>query len=414
MDKILAKRCTELERVLSRLELLAAQDALLISRTAFGSPKMLNVLRSSPCAEHELLIKFDSLLRSGISSITNCVLNDTAWMQASLAIKDGGLGIRSVVMLAPSAFLSSAASTQLLQSAILGLDWPHSDAAVVHIRNIWVDSSKSTPPADEQACKQRNWDSHVVSASKALLVSSIIIETPSDRARFLAVTSLHSRDWLKALPISACGLRLENEAVRIGVGLRLGLPLCKPHRCVSGVEVDERGLHGLSCLRGIGRLSRHNHINDIICRALSSAAMPVMKEPTGLIPGTDLRPDGLTLIPWSSGKCLTWDVTVIDTLAPSNLNHSVHHSGSAAEAAAQLQIKKYSALTTTHHFVPFAIETLGPMCKTAIDLIFEISLRSSERSGEPRKSAFLFQKLSIAVQRGNCAALHSTFGEFFF
>ena len=104
MDKILAKRCTELERVLSRLELLAAQDALLILRTAFGSPKMLNVLRSSPCAEHDTLNKFDSLLRSGISSITNCVLNDTAWMQASLPIKDGGLGIRSVVMLAPSAF----------------------------------------------------------------------------------------------------------------------------------------------------------------------------------------------------------------------------------------------------------------------------------------------------------------------
>ena len=89
MDKILAKRCTELERVLSPLELIAAQDALLILRTAFGSPKMLNVLCSSHCAEHETLIKFDSLLRSGIFSITNCVLNDRAWLQASLPIKDG-------------------------------------------------------------------------------------------------------------------------------------------------------------------------------------------------------------------------------------------------------------------------------------------------------------------------------------
>ena len=97
---------------------------------------MLNVLRSSPCAEHDTLITFDSLHRSGISSITNCALNDTALMQASLPIKDGGLGIRSVVMLAPSAFLSSAASTQLLQSAIFGFDWPHSNAAVIHIHNI--------------------------------------------------------------------------------------------------------------------------------------------------------------------------------------------------------------------------------------------------------------------------------------
>ena len=98
---------------------------------------------------------------------------------------------------------------------------------------------------------------------------------------------------------------------------------------------------------------------------------------------TDLRQDGLTLISWSSGRCLTWDVTVIDTLAPS----------SAAEAAAELKIRKYSALATSRHFVPFAIETLGLMCKTTSDLISEISLRSSERSGEPREIAFLFQKL---------------------
>ena len=92
----------------------------------------------------------------------------------------------------------------------------------------------------------------------------------------------------------------------------------------------------------------------------------------------------------------------------------MHLSGSAAEAAAELKIRKYSALATSHQFVPIAIETLGPMCKTASDLITEISLRTSERSGEPRETAFLFQKLSIAVQRGNCAALHSTFGEFSF
>ena len=96
-------------------------------------------------------------------------------------------------------------------------------------------------------------------------------------------------------------------------------------------------------------------------------------------------------------------------LPPNNLNHSVHHSGSTPEAAAELKMKKYSTLATSHHFVPFAIETLGPICKTASDLISEISLRSSERSGEPRESAFLFQKLSIAVQRINCAALNNSF-----
>ena len=84
-----------------------------------------------------------------------------------------------------------------------------------------------------------------------------------------------------------------------------------------------------------------------------------------------------------------------------------------AETAAELEIRKHSALATSHHSVPFAIETLGPICKIVSDLISEISLRLSERSGEPRESAFLSQKLSIAVQRGNCAALRSTFGKVF-
>jgi len=32
-----------------------------------------------------------------------------------------------------------------------------------------------------------------------------------------------------------------------------------------------------------------------------------------------ITPDGVTLIPWSRGRCLTWDVTVPDTFAASHL-----------------------------------------------------------------------------------------------
>ena len=49
-----------------------------------------------------------------------------------------------------------------------------------------------------------------------------------DKSRFFAVTS-HSNDWLHALPIASCGLRLENEDIRVAVGLRLGAALCQAY-----------------------------------------------------------------------------------------------------------------------------------------------------------------------------------------
>ena len=53
----------------------------------------------------------------------------------------------------------------------------------------------------------------------------------------------------KKIIIIICGLRLDNEAVRVAVGLRLGNSLCEPHQCPCGKQVDARGTHDLSCKR---------------------------------------------------------------------------------------------------------------------------------------------------------------------
>ena len=164
----------------------------------------------------------------------------------------GGLGIRSVVMLAPSAFLSSAAATLVLQSVILGDNWLLPDPSVAPTCSTCgvVRLGRAAPPTGTLAIKQRNWDGPAVSKGRALLESSV--NTPQDRARLLAVAAPHAGDWLRALPIASCGLRLDDEAVRVGVGMRFGLPVCEAHQCICGSWVDERGLHGLSCRRGIG------------------------------------------------------------------------------------------------------------------------------------------------------------------
>ena len=49
----------------------------------------------------------------------------------------------------------------------------------------------------------------------------------------------------------------------------------------------------------------------------ASAGIPVAKKPTGIYRDSVKRPDGVTLVPWQSGRALTWDVTVATTLADS-------------------------------------------------------------------------------------------------
>ena len=92
-------------------------------------------------------------------------------------------------------------------------------------------------------------------------------------------------------------------------------------------------------------LARHNALNDIIHRALSNAGVPSVLEPRGLTSSDERRPDGLTMIPWSEGRCLAWDATVSDSLADSHLNRIVHVAGAAAELAADAKIRKYADLS---------------------------------------------------------------------
>src|SRR5215469_15889772 len=144
-------------------------------------------------------------------------------------------------------------------------------------------------------------------------------------------------------------------------------------------------------------------------RELVRAGVPSIKEPPGLLRSDGKRPDGVTQIPWMSGKCLALDVTVVDTLAPSYAQLSSISAGKAAERAADNKVSKYSAIVQTHDFVPLAIETLGPMNSSALVFLIQLGKRLVAASSDPREISFLFQRLSMTLQRFTCVAFHDTF-----
>ena len=75
-------------------------------------------------------------------------------------------------------------------------------------------------PSEDEGKIRRIWDNEVIKHT----MDNLLNQAPDDytRARLLAVTSVHSGDWINAQPISSLGLRLNNETIRVAVGLRLG------------------------------------------------------------------------------------------------------------------------------------------------------------------------------------------------
>ena len=196
--------------------------------------------------------------------------------------------------------------------------------------------------------------------------------------------------------------KMDNSSVRIAVGLRLGIHLVHSHQCCCGTTVTSDGHHGLSCKKSAGRQSRHSQINGIIHRAFLSADVLATREPTGLCTSagvTGKRPDGITTVPWKKGR---WDATCPDTFAISHIQASSISAGSAAKIAEEKKIAKYSDLPAGIDFVPIAIETSGAWGEKGFELVRELGRRITAANFDARSAIFLRQRISLAVQRGEC------------
>ena len=226
------------------------------------------------------------------------------------------------------------------------------------------------------------------------------------RARLKAVANSESGAWLIALPISSLGLHMDDDVIRIAVGLRLGAPLCRPHQCAScGAEVCELGTHGLSCRFSKGRHSRHAAVIDIIKISLEAAKVPCHLEPTGLYMSDGKRPDEATIVPWKGGKVLVWDATCPDTL---HASLAVRETGAVAADAEHRKRQKYAHMEGSHIFTPAAVETLGVFGSDARALFRDIAHRITATTQDPLAHQYLIQRVAVAVQRGNAAAILGT------
>jgi len=91
-----------------------------------------------------------------------------------------------------------------------------------------------------------------------------------------------------------------------------------------------------------------------------------------------------------------------------NIANTATTPSAAAHTATQKKTDKYAELSNTLVFYPFAVETAGVWHEMAIELTQEIDRRITTVTEDPRETTFWFQRISVALQRGNVVAFRNT------
>ncbi|KAL5505800.1 hypothetical protein EMCRGX_G007305 [Ephydatia muelleri] len=241
LDTAIDTKTAMLKCLRERFRYITCHDAYLLLRHSLAIPKLLYLLRTSPCFLSPSLKIYDDELRATICSSFNIHLteSDPSWIQSILPVNCGGLGIRSAVQLAPSAFLASAAASSELAHMILPTNMQQTQLSYVdEALVIWSQGCQEQPLTGFAAHHQKSWDSLRLFSMADTLLKNTTDEL--NRARLLAASCKESGAWLNALPITSLGLRMDDTTIRISMGLRLGIPLSQQAGAVGQQAEDKK------------------------------------------------------------------------------------------------------------------------------------------------------------------------------
>ena len=203
--------------------------------------------------------------------------------------------------------------------------------------------------------KQRNWNNIQWFSSVATLVP---LHNQHCLVCFKAASRPESGAWLNSVPNNRVGIFIDNDTPH-----RRRYPRRTLHLFSSSIQMrddcDVFGMHPLSFRFSVGRIPHHSALNDIVRHGLSAAGIPSMHKPLGLSCGDGKRPDGITVCPYSRGRCLIWDATCVNTYASTNLTRVALAAGSLADVAEVMKNSKETMLLRCFIFQPEAMETSG-------------------------------------------------------
>jgi hypothetical protein len=201
--RILEKHIERMKTLAFRLTFLHPHDAFYLLKNCFCIPKLLYFLRTTPSFSIvSELARFDEIVRHTLCEVLNIDLNSNQWIQASLPVQKGGIGIRRATMIAPSAYISSWTCTIKLGESILPqISTTQINTDLEQMVTLWTGLSGTDSPSLNLPLKQSSLDKSIADASFTHLLSQAT--SPIDSARLVACNSKHSGCWINAVPCSS-------------------------------------------------------------------------------------------------------------------------------------------------------------------------------------------------------------------
>ena len=235
------------------------QVALMLLRTCSGFCKLSHLARATPPSlSVKALELFEQDVRSCLSQSTSVDLTDVSWNQAQLSLSRGGLGMRSLMLHVPAAYIASVCSSGYGLQSLSHL------THAVEMFNVCV------APADKISL-----DSLASSNINQKMLSSKLVDyqlqgifnrsSVADRARLLSISAPHSSSWLSVVPSEGLGLHFEPNQYNVALKWWLGLDTSCGSSCAFCPDsiLDPLGHHASTCKQGGDAVHCHNLLRDV-------------------------------------------------------------------------------------------------------------------------------------------------------
>ena len=112
----------KLEKLMDKLSLLEdphTEYAML--KSCFALPKLSFLMRTVDPRQHQgTLVKFDTAVRQSLERLLGVPLLDHQWLQATLPVSKGGLGLRSAEKHSPCAYTASLSASADIMEEVIG------------------------------------------------------------------------------------------------------------------------------------------------------------------------------------------------------------------------------------------------------------------------------------------------------